>query len=330
LSFLKKLLKYNKICIQCHDNPDSDTIASAFGVYCYLIANGIEAQIIYSGSQVIKKSCTKMLIKECKIEINYVKEIDIESDFDLLLLVDCQYGQGNVEKFPAKKIAIIDHHIQVVEDKEYYLIKSNYQSCSTVVWEMLCEENYPIKENQNLAIALLYGLYTDTSCFADLYNKIDCDMRADLFSGQPLFERLSKTSMSIAELLVASDAMLNHYLDVERKFVIVEALKCDQTVLGIIGDFVIQVDVVFMSFSYSEIDNDYQISLRSCHENIKVNDVAKFICTGIGSGGGHCTKAGGRILKEKLIEKYGDMKIFDVINMLICQYIDENMIFKSI
>ena len=32
MSFLQKLLNYEKICIQCHNNPDPDTVASAFGV----------------------------------------------------------------------------------------------------------------------------------------------------------------------------------------------------------------------------------------------------------------------------------------------------------
>ena len=45
--------------------------------------------------------------------------------------------------------------------------------------------------------------------------------------------------MTVAELLVASDAMYNHYFDVDRRFAIVGVLKCEQTVLGIIGDFMI-------------------------------------------------------------------------------------------
>lgn len=37
---LSSLLDFNEIVIQCHDNPDADTIASGFGVYCYFKANG--------------------------------------------------------------------------------------------------------------------------------------------------------------------------------------------------------------------------------------------------------------------------------------------------
>lgn len=328
MGFLQRFLTYKKICIQCHNNPDADTIASAFGIYRYLTAHNIEAAIVYGGLQKIKKLCLKMMLDKCHIPIQYVHSIS-DSNFDLLFLVDCQYGQGNAEKFESDEIAIIDHHIQMVDVHENYLIKSSYQSCSTLIWELLREEGYDVKEDQELSVALLYGLYTDTSCYADLYSPVDTNMRTELFADQPLFERLAKASMSIAELMIVSDAMFHHYFDVERHFTIVEALTCDQTVLGIIGDFMIQVDVVFLSFTCTEANNGYQISLRTCHENLPANKIAAYLCEGIGNGGGHAKKAGGRILKEKMQEKYGEKSIFDVINQLLCQYIDEHLVYDS-
>lgn len=321
MSFLRQLLSYKKICIQCHDNPDADAIASAFGVYRYLTAHGVEASIVYGGPGAIKKTNTKLLVKECAIPIEYVRAI---SGFDLLLLVDCQYGQGNVELFPAEEVAIIDHHPRAVEPCDRYLIESEYQSCSTLVYELLLEEGYPVKEDQSLTVALLYGVYTDTSCFADLFHSADMAMRTALFAEQPLFERLTKANMSVSELLVASDAMYGHYFDFERRFAIVEALTCEQTVLGIIGDFMIQVDVVHLSFACTEAGAGYQISLRSCHERLPANKIAAYVCDGIGSGGGHEKKAGGRIVKEKMLEKYGEKSIFDVVELLLCRHIDEN------
>lgn len=59
MSFLKQLLAYKRICIQCHDNPDADAVASAFGVYRYLISHGVEVSIVYGGEQPIKKSSMK-------------------------------------------------------------------------------------------------------------------------------------------------------------------------------------------------------------------------------------------------------------------------------
>ena len=318
MGFLEKLLNYKKVCIQCHDNPDSDTLASAFGVYRYLQTRGIETKIIYSGPQEIKKNAIKTMIKECKIPISYVDSLP---ECDLLLTVDCQYGEANVENFPAKQVMIIDHHIRTVEEKEEYLIRSDYQSCSTIIYELLLEEGYDVKADFELIIALLYGLYIDTSCLDDLYKSADKAMWENLFDGQPLLERLMKSTMSVAELFIAGDAMVNHYLDVENRFAIIEAFKCDKSVLGIIGDFMIRVDVVNFTVSYTETGNGYQISIRSCHEKFPANELAIYLCKDIGNGGGHRNKAGGQIQKEKMERKYENQSIFEVINNLLCQFV---------
>lgn len=322
MGFLQQLLSYPRICIQCHNNPDADAVASSFGLYRYLTAHGVDAFIVYGGPLPIKKSGMKMLVRECGIPIRHTHD---PGPFDLLLLADCQRGQGNVESFPAQHFAVIDHHVPMLEPGENILIKHTYQSCSTIVWELLKEEGYPLENDPELKVALLYGLYTDTSCFADLYSRIDNEMRLELFEDQALFNQLVKSNLTVAELMVASDAMHNHYFDVERRFAIVEALRCDQIVLGIIGDFMIQVDVVSMSFAYTESGAGYRISLRTCHEQLEANRIAAFLCEGIGSGGGHLRKAGGYIQKDRMEAKYGHRPIFDVVNELLCRYIDEHI-----
>jgi len=317
MSFLSRLVHFKKVCIQCHNNPDADTIASAFAAWRYLTLHGVQADMVYGGSTPIKKSALLTLIDKCAIPIRHVQHLP---EHDLLLFVDCQPSQGNAQPFPSHKIAIIDHHIQVVGSSEDHLIKSTYQSCSTILWELLVEEGYDFKSDPELCIALLYGLYTDTSCFADLYAEADTAMRKALFAGQPLFEQLTKANMTLAELMVASDALHNHYYDALHHFAIVEALTCDQSVLGVIGDLMIQVDIVQLSFSYTQADGGYAISLRTCGEGMYANQIAAYVCDGIGSGGGHAKKAGGYIKAETMKQKYGDIPVFDVINTLLLRY----------
>lgn len=323
MGFLQRLLQYQDICIQCHNAPDPDTIASAFGIYSYLKAHNINARIVYGGPQIIQKCNLKMLLKECDINLEYTHDISYP---ELLLLVDCQYAQGNVEKFDAENIMIIDHHIPVVNMREDYLINNRYQSCSTIIWTLLLEENFPLQEHPNLAVALLYGLYTDTASFTDLFNRADLAMKEQLFQQQPLFDQLTKSNMSLAEFTVFTEALHNHYFDVDRKFAIIDALRCDQSVLGIIGDFIIQIDLIFLSLAFTENKVTYQISLRSCHPKLPANAIAEYICHDIGSGGGHVNKAGGRISKEKMQKKYGNVSLFDLAKARICCYIDERNI----
>lgn len=318
MSFLKQFLSYKSICIQCHNSPDADTLASAYGLYCFFKEHEISVQIIYGGRDKIKKFSLKHMIAECKIPIQYVEELP---PTQLLVVVDGQYGAGNVAKFPAPAIAVVDHHIRALEEHPYFLIQSTYQSCSTVVWELLEQEGYSVKGNEALRIALLYGLFTDTSSFYDLYQEKDIEMRMALSGEFPLFEKLIKSSMTLAELMIAADAMHEHYFDIEKRFAIVSAMRCDATILGIIGDFMIQADTILVSFCFTTVDNGYQISIRSCDDQIKANMLANFVCEGIGSGGGHAKKAGGRISADRLLEKYGSGDFFAYVEQRLNEFI---------
>ena len=121
-----------------------------------------------------KKKDLLYMIDICEIPVEYIKELP---KTDLLLLVDGQYGRGNVYRFEADNIAMIDHHMPSMKKNENAFIDYSYQSCSTIVWELLKEEGYDVKANEKLSIAFLYGLYTDTSSYVDLYKKHDIAMR---------------------------------------------------------------------------------------------------------------------------------------------------------
>ena len=114
---LADLLKYNKIHIQCHDNPDADTIASGFALYKYFLDHGKEAVLFYSGKFMIHKSNLMLMVKELQIPITYVKEPP-ELEEELLILVDCQYQAGNVTKVLSQNVAVIDHHQLEMEENE--------------------------------------------------------------------------------------------------------------------------------------------------------------------------------------------------------------------
>lgn len=310
MNFLQQFLGYESICIQCHNNPDPDTLAAALGVYTYLTEHGVKAQIIYGGPEKVKKKNLKYMIEECQIPITYVTQLP---ETQLLLLVDCQYGQGNVQTFQAPEVAQIDHHPKRQNEIEKELVDTSYQSCSTIVWELLEQEGYQVAQNQKLCIALQYGLYTDTASYSDLYKKHDMAMREALGEEYAPLEWLKKSCMTVAELMIAGDALHNFYFDTEKRFVVIPAMHCQQAILGIIGDMAIQVDIARISVAYTDAGNGYQLSIRSCDRTVPANKAMEYLCEEIGSGGGHADKAGGRISNDNLQRIYGDMDIEKVI-----------------
>ena len=295
------LLKFNDIVIQCHDNPDADAIASGFAVYCYLKANNKDVKLIYSGRNTIRKSNLKLMVNELHIpieHINYMREPE------LLVTVDCQYGEGNVTMHNAENIAVIDHHRISGELPSMNEIKSDYGACATVLWEMLTKEKFDVNSNILLSTALYYGLYTDTNEFTEISNPVDTKLRDNVVVDNSLITRFRNANMSLEELEIAGTALLkSDYID-DYRCAIVKAGRCDPNVLGIISDLLLAVDVIDTCMVFNVMPNGVKISVRSCVPDIKANELVMEICEGIGSGGGHLAKAGGYIQMELLIPEY--------------------------
>ena len=102
---LEQLLLFEHIVIQCHDNPDADAIASGYGILAWLQEQGKSPRLIYGGKQPIRKKNLVLMVNCLDIPIEHVQELSEEPD--LLLLVDCQYGEQNVQPFTGKTVAEI-------------------------------------------------------------------------------------------------------------------------------------------------------------------------------------------------------------------------------
>ena len=100
---LKEFLKYKNIVIQCHDNPDADALASGYALMWYFQQNDKKARFIYRGRNEIKKSNLMIMCKELDVPVEY--EPFFAEEPELVIYVDCQYGQKNVTTTKAKRIS---------------------------------------------------------------------------------------------------------------------------------------------------------------------------------------------------------------------------------
>lgn len=299
---LSDLEKFNPITIQCHDNPDADAIGSGFGLYTYFKSKGKDTRLIYSGQNRIQKANLKLMVEKLDIPIVYIEDVNQHID-GLLITVDCQYGAGNVTRLGAEKVAVIDHHQIEMSDIELQDIRSSLGSCSTLVWSMLVEEGYPVEKDIMLGTALYYGLHSDTNQFSEIRNPLDMDCRDNLNCDMSLIRLFCNSNLTLKELELAGIALIRYIYNDDHKYAIIKAQPCDPNILGIISDFLIQVDEVWTCIVYNEINDGYKLSVRSCIKEVNASELAAFVCEKIGSGGGHIEKAGGFISK-KLYEEY--------------------------
>ncbi len=313
---LSDLHRFNHIVIQIHDNPDADAVGSGYAVYRYFLSLGKDVRLVYGGRAPVQKSNIRLMISELEIPLEYVQELD---DNELLITVDCQYGEGNVQRFPARNVAIIDHHRTGRISDEMAEIRANLVSCATVCYSMLLDAQFDVNEDTKIATALYYGLYMDSSRLSEIHHPLDHDMIDYLKYDKALITRLKYANFSIAELETAGIAIShNNYIEKYRA-AIVRSDPCDPNILGVIGDFVIQVDSIDICVVFNECAGGYKLSVRSCSIEAAANEVVSFLTAETGSGGGHCDKAGGFISGAAFKAKC-DTGIEDYLSAKLAEY----------
>lgn len=318
---LKDLEQFDPITIQCHDNPDADTLGAGYALYYYFQSKGKQVRLIYSGRNQIQKTNLVLMMEKLEIPVEYVKAEDAELIQGLLLTVDCQYGAGNVTKLEAENIAIIDHHQEEIHDVELSRIQSTLGSCSTLVWKMFLEEEYKLDDSL-VGTGLYYGLYTDTNQFSEIYNPLDMDMREDVPYNKSLITLFRNSNLTLKEMEVAGIAMLRSIYNEDYHFALIKAQPCDPNILGLISDFLLQVDEVKTCVVYNELPDGFKLSVRSCIKEVNASELAAYLTEGVGSGGGHIEKAGGFISKRRYEEKYPTLHSEAYISNRMTEYFD--------
>lgn len=315
---LNELLCFENVTIQCHDFPDADAIASGFALYTYFTKMGKNAKLVYSGSREITKANLVLMIDKLNIPITYINPKDITKVDGLLITTDCQHGAGNVTDIEADEYAIIDHHQIEKTVEKYNVIKPDHNSCSTVVWELMKEEGFDF--DATLSTALYYGLYTDTNMLTELSNPHDRDMADTLYYNKALVTGFRNCNISIKELDIAGMAILRYSLNDEYHFAVIKSNPCDPNVLGLISDFLLQVDSVDTCVVFAENEQGIKISVRSCIREVNASELAQFLTDGIGSGGGHFEKAGGWISHGLFHDKYPGVHAEGYFNNRMIEY----------
>ncbi|MCI8397958.1 MAG: recombinase RecJ [Oscillibacter sp.] len=304
---LSALLDYEKIVIQCHDNPDADALASGFALLRFFQKQGKSARFVYGGAQAAQKSNLLLMMENLSIPVSHV--MALEEQPDLLLAVDCQYGERNVQPLaePQTLVAVIDHHKAKLDPlPPLWEVRDNYGSCATIVWDMLNDAGFDPGDDEALATALYYGLFMDTGKMQELRHPKDMDMRdaLEFRCSKPDLFHFQNCNLTLNELEIAGRAFGNYDFNQEYRFAVAQADRCDPNILGVISDTLMEVDVVNVCIAYCMLDSGAKLSVRSCVRETRADELAAYVAQGLGSGGGHPQKSGGFLMENLVTAEY--------------------------
>jgi len=149
--FYNQLLDYKNILYLCHRNADPDALGSAFAL-----------KEAIGGTIGVVDGCDRVASQiASQLNIEYV--LQPAGDYDLVVVVDTS-TPGQLNAFPLKSYAVIDHHAtSSLSDNALFFLHRNRSSTAEIVLEVLKTMGAPIM--RRTAFALLSGIITDTGNF---------------------------------------------------------------------------------------------------------------------------------------------------------------------
>ncbi len=176
-NFIKENLS-KKFFICSHDNPDPDSMSSAFGLLRILNFLGADdVELVYCGE--ISHPQNRAMQNVLNIPLKkWTKEIEqnVDEENDIFIYVDCVANQKNVS-IPFQPAVVIDHH-KSIADRGVLFIHEELGACATLIVDLALSMPPEGDEDQqyhcfgpdaddikDIATALAVGIKTDTIDF---------------------------------------------------------------------------------------------------------------------------------------------------------------------
>jgi len=289
--------------IQTHNIPDPDAIGSAYGLKRLFKHYGVNSTICYDG-ELDRISVAKMLdIFGIEMYSSNELKYGINPD-DCIIYVDTQKMAGNITAMDGDDIAVIDHHPEVEYSRTHnYLYKdiTKVGACCSLVAGYFKE--LEIEPSSDTATVLLHGLKMDTLQFSRGVTKTDIEMFGFLYDYADE-DRLKSLEISgvIFDDLKTYSAAINNIHVFEYLGISYIPFPCPDSLVSMVADFIMSLKEIQVCVVYNVRPDGLKFSVRSEKREVDAGVLISSALSGIGSGGGHASMAGGRIKSQRLSE----------------------------
>lgn len=289
-------VKRRPILVLAHNNPDPDTIASAFALDFLLRKKlGMRSVIGYGG--VVTRAENKAMIHRLRIEMTRLTHLD-RSTYGGIAIVDGQPGTGNtlIKERSEPPLIVIDHHPVRRSSLRapFHDIRPGQGTTSTILTEYLIAAD--LEPTRSLANALLYGIKADTKSLGR--GASDTDFKAfrylSPFTNPRVMGWIENPALSVDHFVDYHRglARTNIYRDVATSYL---GKIQSEAIIPQLADDLLRIEGVSWSLCLGVINEMIILSLRSTSRTYGAGNVIRKLVGKSGFAGGHRAMAGGQI-----------------------------------
>ena len=283
------------VAIYTHDQPDPDSIASAYALQ-HLLAKRLDVETIVAFGGMIGRSMNRAMIDLLGVRLHPLSQVRI-ADYGTHCLIDTQPGAGNHSLPPDLPIAIaIDHHPLHPETSavKFADVRTEYGATSTMMYYYLRAASLDLPTR--LATALLLGIKSDTrelereASEADLSAYLEIFPRADLV----LLTRIEKPRIprpyfeafhtALERGMLYDGVVVSDLGDVENPDLVPE-----------LADFFSSLDRADYALVMGRHRERLYVSLRTRRDEADAGELIARAIGELGAAGGHGRMAGAQV-----------------------------------
>ncbi len=303
---LEALSDQDRVLLLTHNNPDPDAIATGWAI-ATIIEEKLKLPVRFVAGGAIVRAENKRMVELLKPPLKLVDRVMVV-EAEALIYVDCEPTAVNhlLSDGHHQPFGVIDHHRHI--GRRYRVkhrdIRPNVAASATIATHYLKEED--VKTPPALATALLYAIHTDALGWP-AFTRTDhravswLSQRADL-------KLLLDIQTAPLDLAYYADLMLA----LENTFLYGNTAICflpranNAEIVGEVADLLIRCVGMDRVLCAAAIDRAVLLSVRATNKGGDASRIVKDLLAGLGHGGGHVHRAGGKIQSSGKNDRIGE------------------------
>lgn len=297
LKLLEALEPFRDLVVLMHDNPDPDAIATGWAIHT-LITECLDRQPRLVGGGAIVRAENRQLVALLKPPITQISELDITRPTGVVL-VDCGLQAVNHLPFVGllDPVAVIDHHptSRAAPDLVAFQdIRTEAAATASIATSYLRELR--LEPPARLASALLYAIRTETKGFETEHSALDRQAIRWLtqWANPSWIAEIENAPLTRGYFGDLSLALENATVYGDSAFCLLPHAEGAE-VTGEFSDLLIRCEGIDRVLCAAVMDNAVVLSVRVADENEDAGQLVQTVLDGLGYGGGHAHRAGGKI-----------------------------------